>query len=247
MLQRAEGVVIKSFDYGEGNKIVKLLTETGKVTVMAKGAKKVKSRHSAVVQMFTHADFVFYKSGDMGTLNHGETIQSFHALRTDLYKSAYAAYLAEITDRLMEEQEGSSAIFHQLIAGFEALEADKDPVIVMQTYELKMLHLAGYAPIFDTCVSCGAKERLSYFSPGMGGALCTDCQTQDTYRMPVDDKARKLLYMLQRLDLKRLGETNVSDGTKQQTQQLLRRFMDTHIHIKWKARSFLDQMKEYGI
>lgn len=43
MLYRVEGIVIRSMDYGEGNKIVTLCTESGgKAGVLVRGAKKPK-------------------------------------------------------------------------------------------------------------------------------------------------------------------------------------------------------------
>lgn len=51
MLEKCEGIVIRTTDYGETNKITTLYTrEWGKVGVMARGAKKTNSRLSAVTQ-----------------------------------------------------------------------------------------------------------------------------------------------------------------------------------------------------
>lgn len=61
MLYRVEGIVIRSMDYGEGNAIITLCTENaGKVGVLVRGAKKVKSRHAALIQLFTTGEFVFF-------------------------------------------------------------------------------------------------------------------------------------------------------------------------------------------
>ncbi|MFD2672370.1 DNA repair protein RecO [Marinicrinis sediminis] len=247
MIKRIEGIVIRSFDYGEGNKIIRLLTEQGKVTLMAKGAKKVKSRHGAVSQLFTQADFVFYQSGEMGTLNAGETIHSFHAIRSDLLKSAYASYLTELVDRMMEDNEASQAIYQQLLAALTAIESDKDPELIIHAFELKMLHLAGYTPVFSHCVHCGQQEKgLPAFSPSLGGMLCPDCLQQDAYRLAMNEKTLKILALLQRLDLRRLGETKVSAQTRKEMKASMNAFIDTHIQLKLKSRSFLEQMEKYG-
>lgn len=53
MLIKSEGIVLRTTDYGETNKIVTLLTrEHGKIGVMARGAKKSNSRLSAISQPF---------------------------------------------------------------------------------------------------------------------------------------------------------------------------------------------------
>ena len=58
MLQKCEGIILRTTDYGETNKIVSLFTrELGKYGVMAKGAKKTKSRLAAITQPFTYGIF----------------------------------------------------------------------------------------------------------------------------------------------------------------------------------------------
>lgn len=247
MLHRMEGVVIKSFDYGEGNKIIKILTEHKKVSLMARGAKKLKSRHTAVAQLFTYAEFVFYQSGKMGTLHNAESMKSYYSLRSDLYNSAYASYLVELVDKVLDEDEGSSYIYKQLLAALDCLEDGKDPLVVIHSFELKMLFVAGYHPVFDRCVSCGLEKDLFLFSAALGGCLCRRCHAHDNYRLPISEKARKVLILLQKLDLSRLGDTKLSLDTKKEIKKLMRTFMDAHIPVRWKSRSFLEQLEKYDL
>ncbi len=61
MQYRVQGIVIRSMDYGEGNKIITLFTrELGKMSVVARGAKKVKSRYGSSAQLFTYGDYLFF-------------------------------------------------------------------------------------------------------------------------------------------------------------------------------------------
>lgn len=58
MLTKCEGIVLRTNDYGETNKIITLLTrEHGKIGVLARGAKKPNSRLSAISQPFLYASF----------------------------------------------------------------------------------------------------------------------------------------------------------------------------------------------
>nr|WP_268477444.1 DNA repair protein RecO [Bacillus atrophaeus] len=63
MLTKCEGIVLRTNDYGETNKIVTLLTrEHGKIGVMARGAKKTNSRLSAVSHLFCSELFFYFAS-----------------------------------------------------------------------------------------------------------------------------------------------------------------------------------------
>lgn len=249
MLYNVQGIVLRSTDYGEGNKILRILTrEAGKVGVMARGAKKVKSRLGAVSQVFTLGEYSYFKSGSMGTLNAGEIVEAHHGLREDLMKSAYASYLVEMVDRMLEDGEGGLGLFEQLSAGLTAIEEDKDAQIVVHIFELKMLMLAGYSPVLDECVSCGSRgEPFAAFSAQHGGTLCRHCLHKDPRGIPLTEAAWKLLRLFQNVDIRRLGATTVKPETKAILKEALRSYMDQHVGIAWKARSFLDQMEKYPL
>lgn len=250
MLIRVEGIVIRSIDYGEGNKILTLYSrEAGKISVMARGAKKAKSRHTAISQLFTHGEFVCFRSGtSMGTLNSGEILNSYHRLREDLHKTAHAAYLMELTDRMTGDHERHSPLFNQLKAALDALDEDKDPQIVTHIYELKTLSVAGYMPQLEACLSCGATEGQMALSLHHGGIVCGRCrQSADPAALGLSDGLLKLLRLLQQIDLRRLGRIEIKLETKQRLKQCVRQFLDAHVDVKWKSRQFLDQMEKYGL
>lgn len=249
MLYRVEGIVIRSMDYGEGNKIITLCTEShGKVGVLARGAKKVKSRHAALTQPFTYGEYVFFRqNGGLGTLNSGEIIESHFSLREDLFLAAYASYVCELLDRTLQDEEVGSFWFTQLKACLDALASGKDPQIVVHLFEMKMLQAAGYGPSFASCIACGRTDESLYVSPRLGGKLCSGCRHQDPAAMKVTPGTYKLLSLFEKMDLRRLGNANVKDGTKQELKTVMRAFMDMQLGLKLKSRNFLDQLDKYEI
>jgi len=247
MLYKVEGIVIRSMDYGEGNKIITLFSkEAGKVSVMVRGAKKLKSRHSAAAQLFTYGEYVFYKSGQMGTLNHAEIVQSHHILREDLRMAAYCSYVSELTDRMLDDSETNLFLFEQCKAAFQAMADGKDPEIIVHIYEMKMLAFAGYMPELEQCVSCGEPSEEMVFSVSMGGILCGSCKNKDIKAYELSGTLLKLLRLFAKIDIRRLGQTDVKEQTKLQLKMLIRAYMDAHMGVQLKSRSFLEQMEKYG-
>ncbi|MFS0727566.1 DNA repair protein RecO [Paenibacillus sp. 1P07SE] len=244
MLYRTEGIVIRSMPYGEGNAIITILTNThGKAGIMVRGAKKLKSRHGSLAQPFTHGEFVFFRKSGLGTLNHGEIIESHHKLRERLELSAYAAYAAELCDRALQDEEAGAFIFEQLRACFSALEEGKDPQITLHLFEMKIIQLAGYAPQMDCCLHCGREDGTFSFSARLGGILCHRCRSMDTFALKPGDGALKLLRMFKQLDLRRLGSVQVSAETKAELRTCMRSMLDAHLPLNLKSRDFLDQME----
>lgn len=243
MLYRIEGIVIRSTDYGEGNKILTLLTDkAGKVGVMARGAKKARSRHASLAQPFTHGEFVFFRNSGIGTLNAGEIIEPFQRLREDLDLAAYASYAAELCDRALQDEEAGEFMFQQLKACFTGLVEGKDPEVVLNLFEMKILQMAGYAPELDVCVSCGNEEGPFKISAQAGGILCRRCWSRDGAALPASEGALKLLRLFRRIDMRRLGSIQVSAETKKQLKAALRSFFDVHMDLRLRSRGFLDQL-----
>ncbi|MFD1177794.1 DNA repair protein RecO [Paenibacillus puldeungensis] len=249
MLYRVEGIVIRSMDYGEGNKIITLCTEQyGKVGVLARGAKKIKSRHAALTQLFTYGEYVFFRQNNgLGTLNSGEIIESHSSLREDLYLAAYASYACELLDRTLQDEEVGSFWFTQLKACLSGLSLGKDPQIVMNLFEMKVLQAAGYGPSFTSCISCGKTEESVYVSPRLGGKLCSSCRHHDPAALKVSPQAIKLLALFEKMDLRRLGNVEVKTTTKAELKTVMRAFMDMQLGLKLKSLSFLDQLDKYEI
>ncbi|RKP55227.1 DNA repair protein RecO [Cohnella endophytica] len=247
MLYRVEGLVIRSTDYGEGNKIITLLTPSyGKQGIVVRGAKKLKSRYGSLAQLFTYGDYSYYKTGSLGSLNSGEIIRSFHELREGLEGPAYASYAAELTDRAINDDEAAAYLYHQLMACQVALAEGKDPQIVLRAYEMKVVQAAGYSPMLDECVSCGRQDGSFRFSSTAGGALCYLCKHRDPSALELEDGVWRLLRVFAALDMRRLGNIAVRESSKRQVQLALKRWMDTHLNLNLKSRHFLEQMDKYS-
>ncbi|WP_219836310.1 DNA repair protein RecO [Paenibacillus sp. R14(2021)] len=248
MQYRVEGIVIRSMDYGEGNKIITLLTNThGKIAVIVRGAKKVRSRHGSLSQLFTYGEYLFFRNSGLGTLTHGEIIESHHVLREQLELTAYSSYAAELVDRALQEEDAGSYMFEQLKACLASFAEGKDVMITMQLFEMKILEAAGYGPDFNACVSCGNTVPPMALSARGGGILCSRCRYKDQEALELSDSALKLLRLYRGLDLRRLGNVQVKDDTKKQLKQAMRLLMDMHIGLPLKSRSFLDQLDRYSI
>lgn len=246
MLYTVEAVVIRSVDYGEGHKIITLFTkEAGKVGVIARGAKKMRSRLAAMTQVFTYGEFTYYRSGQLGNLQSGDVIEAYPSLQTDIYKTAYAAYIIEMIDRMLHEHEGSAFLFEQLLAALQAIDEGKDPQTISHLFEMKMFDFAGYTPTLHACSNC-ASERISHcFSAQLGGVLCEKCRHMDVNLMRISARALHLLQTFQRVDLRQLGQVTLSAESKAELRRCMRLFIDTHVGGSWKSRQFIDQIDRF--
>ncbi|MGM7702038.1 DNA repair protein RecO [Pseudalkalibacillus sp. Hm43] len=246
MLIKSEGIVIRTSDYGESNKVLTVYTKDfGKLGMMARGAKKTKSRLSSVSQLFTHAHFLIQKGSGLGSLSQGEIIHTYRGIKQDIVKTAYAAYMVELLDKSTEDQKPSSALFEFLSLSLRYLDEDVDPDILKAIFEMKMLRLAGVGPQVDRCVMCGRKEGSFYFSISEGGFLCEQDRHTDPNALGLSTHTARLLNLFYHIDLSRLGNVSVKKETKEVLKQVLTTYIDEYTGIRLKSKRFLDQIQAF--
>lgn len=243
MLYKCEGIVIRSSNYGETNKVVTIYTrESGKVGVMARGAKKPNSRLSAVTQLFTYGTFLFQKGSGLGSLQQGETIQAMRSIREDIFLTAYASYITELLDKGTENEKSNPFLFELYYQTLNHLAEGIDPDILVHIFEIKMLNVLGLYPNFNECVICAKKEGTFHFSLRENGFICHRCFTYDPYRMIISQKVVKLLRVFYYLDLARLGTVSVKQETKKELKQVIDEYYREYSGLFLKSKRFLDQL-----
>lgn len=243
MLIRTEGIVIKTINYGEGSKILTIYSRSnGKISVMAKGARKTKSRINAVTQVFSYGEYGIFlpNSNQMGTLNQGDISLHFTDIFQDIEKTAYAAYIVELVDKLTEANEPNPFLFQQLLASLELINQGKDMEVITRIFEMKMFLASGYRPNLHSCVLCDSQDNLNFFSIHHGGLLCNKHENEQS--ITLQQGTIKLLRLFEGIDIRRLGNIDVKNSTKTQLQHVLQAFYDEYIGIPLKSRNFLDQM-----
>jgi DNA repair protein RecO (recombination protein O) len=242
MLYHVEAIVLRMMDYKESDSIVTLFSrESGKVSVVAKGVKKVKSKHGAACQLFTYGHYSFYKSKQLGTLRHAEISSSFYDLRASLDHAAACSYVNELVDLMVRDGEPNEPLFEQYLAALQAIESGKEARFIVQLFELKWLAAAGYEPQLKQCVECGSEQSPFLFSERAGGVLCARCKSNDMAAGAFPEPLRHLLLGMQTMDVRRLGSIELRESTLTGITRLLRRFSDYHVEHRWRARTFYDQ------
>lgn len=245
MIGKAEGIVLRATDYGESNKILTVYTRnSGKISLMARGAKKAKSRFTAVSQLFSHGFFLYHGSTGVATLQQGDLIRSFRNIREDLVKTAYAVYLVEFLDKITGDGEASTYLFETLLSALDWIEQDKDAEMVARLFEMKLLHVNGYRPRLEGCVFCGNIHPPFFFSIQEGGMVCQACAAtcQDPSLIAIGPGTVKILQLFQHIHMNQVGNISVKPETKAQLEKVMFSFIDEYTPVKLKSRRFLEQL-----
>ncbi len=187
---RAEAVVLRSFRYGEADRIIHLFTkEHGRIGAIAKGARRTHSRLGARLEPFSHVNVVLHEGrGDLATVTGADLVRPHQGLAVVPQVLATASIGLEAVSRLFIEHDANVRAFNVLVRFLDLLDAPRplletdrqkatDPALdpLVLSFQLKLLWLAGYLPHLASCANCGEQGPLVAFSPAAGGAVCREC------------------------------------------------------------------------
>ena len=166
-LVETEGIVLRSYNLAEADKIVVCLTRhAGVVRSVARGARRLKSRFGAGLEPFTIIALTYYeKEGrELVSLRQAEIIRSFFALASSAEAVAAVAYMSELVMEFAPPHEPNERLFRMVRAVVEALASNPaDLPALVRYFEIWTLRLAGFLPDLRSCAECA--KRLGEDSP----------------------------------------------------------------------------------
>ena len=153
----------------------------GKISCVAKGARRPKSALLAGTQMFCFGEYLMYRGSETYHINSVEPIEIFYNLRIDLDKLKYAVHINKIMLDVTQENQNCYRVLQLLLNTLYIIsETDKNLDMVLGIFKLRLLCILGFVPKLDKCANCGEKENLLNFSIKDNGLKCNNCGKQDT-------------------------------------------------------------------
>ncbi|MCP5058805.1 MAG: DNA repair protein RecO [bacterium] len=245
-----QALILRSVDFGESDLILHLLTpDTGRLTVIAKGARRSKKRFPGTLDFFNHLDVQIERRRptSMARLEHARLRRTLHGPRSDPRRFALGCYLLELLDRLAPEG-GARVDHHRLFAfGIAALELidDRSPDAGLRVLlEVRALDALGIGPELMTCVRCGEVPDGSAgpvgFHVGDGGPYCSRCLAEGQHLLPVHVGTLRALQQSRSLATPQLGRLSLRGGALEEARVLIARFLRFHVGLDLRSVTFLD-------
>ncbi len=241
-IEKVTGIVLSDTNYSESSKILNVLTkEHGKMGIISKGCRNLKSSLRSVSSKLTYGYFnIYYKKEGLSVLISVDIINDFSNIKQDLFKIGYATFLSDLTNQVLKET-SSNEIFDLFINGLIKINDDFDPMIITNIIELKYLNYLGVMPILDCCSVCGSNKKIVTISSFAGGYLCVNCYKNEYI---VDEKTIKLLRMFSYVDISKIKELNILPKNKNEINKFLENYYDRYTGIYLKSKDFLTQLRE---
>jgi DNA repair protein RecO (recombination protein O) len=188
---RDVAVVLRTHKLGEADRIVTLLSrEHGKLRAVAKGVRRTSSKFGARLEPFSHVDIQLATGRTLDVVTQAVTVDAFgQGLIDDYPRYTAGEAMLEMADRLVaEEREPALQQYRLLIGALRVLErgstndGPRPAAMILDSYLLRSLAVAGYAPSFGPCARCGTVGPHRAFSPAAGGVVCETCRPAGSAR-----------------------------------------------------------------
>ncbi len=231
-----KGIIIAENNMGDFDKMLTMLTPgVGKISCVAKGARRPNSALLAGTQFLCFGEYVMYRGKEHYTINSCESIEVFYNLRTDLDKLSVAVNITKIIQDITNENENSYKILQLYLNTLYMLsETDKDMDFITAVFKLKLLCYLGFRPKIESCVSCREKENLEYFSIKDNGIKCMACARQDKGAIKISESTYLALKYIITAPSKKLFSFSLKDESLQELKLISKVYFNEKLEKEYK-------------
>ena len=155
-----EGIILKRSNFGEADRMLTILTKNlGKISVVARGVRKITSRRAGNVELLNLVKVGLFK-GKGYTLTEAQSIETFPRIKSNLAVSAGGFHILELANKFLPENDPNFRVYDLIVETLKTFESNPRQLI-LRAFEIKFLNLLGF---FSTRaipgVEPGAKELI---------------------------------------------------------------------------------------
>lgn len=147
-----KAIILSRTDYGEADRILTMLTpDYGKITLLGKGVRRVKSKLAGGIELFSVSEITFIKGrGEVGTLVSTRLVRHYEKIVSDLDRTMLGYELIQRLNKVTES-ETEQEYFDLMQQALEALNDKTVPLdLIRFWFTVQLLRLAGHTPNLRT-------------------------------------------------------------------------------------------------
>lgn len=174
-----QGLIIKSTNIGENDRVVVVLTrDRGILSAFVSGARSIKSKNSAATALLSYSSLTITQTKDTYRITESEVIEAFFDLSEDIVRLALAQYICELCLATVPEGVEGDDFLRLALNSLHFIAKDKmDLYSVKALTELRLMSIAGFMPDLVGCRECGTDRDFPMFLDLNGGdMLCNTCK-----------------------------------------------------------------------
>ncbi|WP_080799655.1 DNA repair protein RecO [Desulfamplus magnetovallimortis] len=253
-----DAILLKRIEYGDYDLIITYFTRSmGKISVMAKNAKKSMKRFAGALDPFIAMNIECSwpkRKNALPILNGLELENPFAHIRTCATKTGYASYWLEMINSWMEEGRPDDDLYELIYYVLESLNAGHIPAEVLSLlFQIRFMAISGFTPNITSCGDCGVSldeihQQMVIFDLKAGKLVCNKCCSSrdisgDENGVLVSKGTLKQLSWMNTNDIRRAERLKFSVNALREGENLLEGFIPCHIGRNLRSLIFLKRIR----
>jgi DNA repair protein RecO (recombination protein O) len=238
-LLSTEAIVLSSLRLGEEDKLITFFSLTrGKISGVAKGARRFKNRFGASLEPFTHCHLVLFEkpNNKLARVSQADILYSFRKLREAWEPIERGTEMVQLLLRITPEEQPHPNLYHLLKEGLALLETGVNLQFSTILFMAYLIAESGYQPRWHHCVRCNRATQATHvtntshagsrlFSYKDGGLICPQCATSDAPYASISVGALAFLQTISKIDFRSAHQYSPSMLILREIETLLKDYM----------------------
>lgn len=234
-----EAIVLKCTSYKENDMILHIYTkEYGKLSVLAKGVKKMTSKNARACQMLMISEMSLYIKKGLSKLIKATPLNYLRHIQENLESEIVAQYILEYYVRYIEENNPSIKEYEMLYHALQALDLGYMPLLVYLLFNVFILDHNGVSMNVDGCVMCDEHKVVS-ISLEDGGFLC---EKHVGHHPIYDVELLKAFRHIHKIDILNIDKIHVNQEVLKLLVGIMEEYIEEYTGIYMKTKTFIHQI-----
>ncbi|HAZ28419.1 MAG TPA: DNA repair protein RecO [Candidatus Magasanikbacteria bacterium] len=242
-----QSLILSRKDFREYDQIISAYTvEQGKIQVLARGVKKITSKHGCHLEPVSFVDLTIVPGKELSHLIKVQPIIFFQGIQADMRKRVIAGYLVSLIDRVLEDGQGDAGLFSFFREFF--LFLNSAPAVhpfLVDAFLMRFFDRLGFRPLLGACMHCGKdmhtmiqehwktpRDGIGFFSIREGGMVCPLCASKDEGMVmglvPCDEKNVNTMLCMINGSWEMLASWPLDDSERSKIQKIAHQFVEYH-------------------
>lgn len=237
----SKGIVLTSKPYKENDALITVYFEDyGKMTLIARGVKKLKSKNASAVQSLTYSEFTFIARKGLSLLIKATSLDYYRHIKEDIFLEAYATYFVEFVLKNEEDNQPDQEIYHYLKYSLDALNNGYSYQLVYLLYSAFMLKVCGSPLQVDECVRCSRTDHITAISLQDGGFVCSSCKALHDKKL--DKKTLIAFRHINKYSIFDIDKISLDEDVMDKLIEIMDYYVDELTGLLLKSRKFIKQL-----
>jgi DNA repair protein RecO (recombination protein O) len=247
MTRLVKGIILRKQDYRESDRLFVIYTdELGKISAVAKGVRKIKSKMAGHLELFSVATLMVAPGKTYYQIAGAAREKNFLNIKSDLGKTVLGSFCLEIVDIFTKNDHPDLKIYELIFEILEIFDNGKIKnflklYILSKFFALKLLSILGWTPELYTCVKCKKKITPSgnFFDASRGGLACSNCGRGG---LPISTAAIKILRFVLKNNFEKIAALKINKIQVKEISKIVDAFVAMHQDNELKTTKWISHL-----